>query len=266
MMVGMDTQLQWTGEQTAYGGVVERSFTVARGPAPIPGVLWTPSYAGHSPLPLVLLGHGGSGHKRHDRIVGLARWFAESSGLAAVAVDAPFHGERVATPLSAGEYQARTVAAGVENVVDAMVEDWLAVVGALVSSGVADRRRLGYLGVSLGTRFGLPLAARLGGDLRAAVLGKFGLTQTELLPPGLAMAGRLRRDAPLVTAPVLFHLQRDDEVFPRSGQLDLFDLIGSTDKVLHAYPGPHGETKEGAVEAWCRFVSDRLQGGVANPA
>ena len=45
-----------------------------------------------------------------------------------------------------------------------------------------------------------------------------------------------------VTAPVLFHLQWDDEVFPREGQLALFDLLGSAEKELIGYAGPHAET------------------------
>jgi dienelactone hydrolase len=262
----MAPRLRWTSDGTAYDGVVEHPFVVSRGGSPIPGIFWSPAYAGRSPLPVVLLGHGGSGHKRHERVVRLARWFATEAGVASVSIDATFHGERVQMALSTAEYQARTVSIGVESVVDAMVEDWLAVVAALAAEGLVDSTRLGYLGLSLGTRFGLPLAARLGPDLRAAVLGKFGLTQTDLLPPGLAMTDRLRRDAPAVTAPVLFHVQWDDEIFPRTGQLDLFDLIGSSDKVLYAYPGRHAETRPQVVDDWCRFIADRLATSVRDPA
>ncbi|MEO7071084.1 MAG: hypothetical protein ABI131_11405 [Nostocoides sp.] len=254
----MGAQLRWTGEHTAYDDFAERGFTVDRDGSQIPGLLWSPPYAGRPALPLVLLGHGGRGSKRHERVARLAQWFAGEMGVAVAAIDAPFHGDRVAVPLSPAASQARAVAIGIETVVDGMVDDWTATVAALAAEGVADPSRLGYVGVSQGTRFGLPLAARLGADLRVAVLGKFGLTSTEVLHPGLAMADRLTRDAPSVSAPVHFHIQWDDEVFPRAGQLALFDLIGSADKVLQAYPGLHAETREGAVATWCRFVAERL--------
>jgi hypothetical protein len=41
-----------------------------------------------------------------------------------------------------------------------------------------------------------------------------------------------------ITAPLLLHVQRDDEIFPRDGQLELFDLIGSPAKRLVIEAGP----------------------------
>ncbi|BCJ64857.1 hypothetical protein [Polymorphospora rubra] len=57
---------------------------------------------------------------------------------------------------------------------------------------------------------------------------------------------------------MLFHVQRHDEVFPRDGQLALFDLLGSPDKELAGYPGGHAETRPTAVGRWREFVSRRL--------
>ncbi len=48
--------------------------------------------------------------------------------------------------------------------------------------------------------------------------------------------------AQAICAPVLYHVQWDDEVFPRDGQFELFDALASTDKQLIAKPGPHGQT------------------------
>jgi fermentation-respiration switch protein FrsA (DUF1100 family) len=65
-------------------------------------------------------------------------------------------------------------------------------------------------------------------------------------------------DALRISAPTLFHLQWDDEVFPRDGQLALFDALGSRDKQLVGYTGSHGETRHEAVTYWRDFVRSHL--------
>jgi hypothetical protein len=37
-----------------------------------------------------------------------------------------------------------------------------------------------------------------------------------------------------VSAPVLYHVQWDDAIFPRAGQFELFDALASADKRLSA--------------------------------
>ena len=49
-----------------------------------------------------------------------------------------------------------------------------------------------------------------------------------------------------VSAPVLYHVQWDDEIFPRDGQFEVFDALASADKQLIARPGPHEHTHPGA--------------------
>lgn len=178
----------------------------------------------------------------------------------AVAIDGPYHGDRVPEPVGAREYQERMAAVGIEQVTDSMVDDWTATLDALVALDLVDGERVGYLGLSMGTRFGLPFVARANRRLRCAVFGKYGMVQPASMPVGIDLAHRFRGDAPAVTLPVLFHVQWDDELFPRAGQFDLFELLGSRDKQLVAFPGPHGATAPAAVTAWCDFVARHLGG------
>ena len=105
----MAEMLEWIGRAVVDGDVVEREFRLSRTGSTVPGVLWLPAAPASNP-PVVLLGHGGSGHKRNERNVSLARWFASRAGLAALAIDGPYHGDRVAAPMPAAEYQPRVVA------------------------------------------------------------------------------------------------------------------------------------------------------------
>jgi pimeloyl-ACP methyl ester carboxylesterase len=241
-------------------GVVERSFRLVRDAAVTPGVLWLPPSHVCAPR-LVLLGHGGSGHKASERNVSLALWFATHAGLAALAIDGPYHGDRVPTAMAAPEYQARIAAEGINLVLDRMADEWRATIDALGASGIADSDNVAYLGMSMGARFGLPLAAILGDRLRCVALGKFGLRQTPLMPRGMDAAQRVASDARRVTAPALFHVQWHDEVFPRDGQLALFDLLGSSDKRLIAFSGTHAESRGAAVTLWREFVAGHLAAG-----
>lgn len=253
----MDESLEWVGHQVAHGGAIERSFRLMKTAGSVPGVLWLPSPPASKP-PLVLLGHGGSGHKQSERIVALALWFASHAGLAALAIDGPYHGDRISSPLTAPQYQARIAAEGIDATLDRMAGDWQATVDSLGALGIVETSKVAYLGMSMGTRFGLPLAATMGGQLQCVVFGKFGLQQGPALHQGLAAPERFARDARRVTAPALFHIQWHDEIFPRDGQLALFDLLGSTDKQLIGYAGRHAETTPTAITLWRDFITSHV--------
>ena len=249
------TALRWIGKPLSEGGVTEQRFDLVRSTGTVPGILWTPT-SQQRPAPLVLMGHGGSGHKRADRQLLLGRRFAGESQIAAVAIDGPFHGDRVTAPLEPHQYQERMAAMGVDKVTDGVLDDWRATLDALCQLDTIDAERIAYIGFSLGTRFGLPFVAAAGSRLRCAVLGKNGMRAS----PALNMAARFTKDTPRITVPVLLHVQWDDELFPREGQFELFDLLGSQDKRLIAFPGPHGAAAPAAIEAWCEFIMHHLAG------
>jgi len=251
------TALQWIGEPLNEGGVTERRFDLQRESGSVPGILWTPAQHDR-PLPLVLMGHGGSGHKRADRQLMLARRFAAVSQMAAAAIDGPFHGDRVPENMDRQQYQAMVAAVGVDKVTEGMVDDWHATLDALSQLDTIDAQRIGYIGVSMGTSYGLPYVAAAGDRLRCAVLGKNGMRRASPTFAASNMAPRFTRDAPTITVPILFHVQWDDELFARDGQFELFDLLGTHDKRLIAFPGPHMTTTPAAVDAWCGFLTHHL--------
>jgi dienelactone hydrolase len=251
--------LRWIGEPISEGGVTERRFDLVRETGIVPGILWTPAQQDR-PVPLILMGHGGSGHKRSDRHLLLGRRFAGVAQMAAAAIDGPLHGDRVPEQLDRRQYQERMAAMGVDKVTDGMVDDWRATLDTLSHLDTIDANRIAYIGFSMGTRFGLPYVAAAGDRLRCAVLGKNGIRQTSAMPTSVNMAQRFKQDAPTIKVPVLFHVQWDDELFPRDGQFELFDLIGAQDKRLIAFPGPHGAAAPAAIEAWCAFVAHYLAG------
>lgn len=178
--------LDWL-EEEARAGCVERSFLLRRHGGTAPGVLWSPETTGRPPV--VLLFHGGSGHKRNERNSRMGRWLAASAGIAAIAIDGPHHGDRVSAPMSPAVYQQLIADEGIEHVTARMTKDWLDAVSAIAVQGFVDDAKVSVFGMSMGARFGVPVAAALGSRVRCGVFGKFGLRQTEALHPGLCAPG-----------------------------------------------------------------------------
>jgi dienelactone hydrolase len=184
----------------------------------------------------------------------MGRWLASTSGLAVIAIDGPYHGDRVPAPMAPPAYQQLIADEGIESVTARMTADWLAAVSALADRGLADDAHVSVFGMSMGARFGLPVAAALGPRLQCAVLGKFGLREAAPLHPGLRAPGLMAAAAHAVSAPLLYHVQWDDEIFPRDGQFELFDALASADKQLIARPGPHAQTHPGDQTSWQDFI------------
>ncbi len=246
------TSICWTQDAVNVDGVCERAFEVERAGHVIPGVLWSPQ-AQAGPQPLVLMGHGGSGHKRNERMLMLGHMFAANYGWCAAAIDGPVHGQR--GPVTDANHPAYRDMWQREGVVQSMIDDWHATLDVLGTLAEVDNARVGYWGVSMGTMFGLPYVAS-DGRVRAAVLGKAGMSGSSVVRSGIDAHFKLF--APKVTVPVLFTIQWDDERFERSGQLDLFDRLGSADKRLHAYPGLHIDNGPEAFDIQAEFLKRYL--------
>jgi dienelactone hydrolase len=236
---------------TTADGVCEQDFTLHG----MPGVLWSPAGAA-GPRPLVLLGHGGGGHKKDPAMLGRARRLAGSGGFAAAAIDMPGFGDRPQTAEDerfVAEVRARR-AAGEPVIAQILghnmalaaraVPEWQATLDALLGAGVASGP-VGYWGVSLGSMIGVPLAAAEP-RIAAAVFGLAGGHDT------------LTEAAARIAIPVEFLLQWDDELVPRADGLALFDAFGSVEKTLHANPGRHGDVPAFELASSERFLARHL--------
>lgn len=221
----------------------------------VPTIVWLPDAS--SPAPVVLLGHGGSGHKAAQRHLRMARCLADGHRLASLAIDGPFHGERKEPGDGPLGYQRRVVNAGPARVHELLRDDWLAALRTASRSGLVDASRVGYFGLSMGARYGIPTCAALGERLRCAVVGKFGLLSSGVMQD-MAADSVVRRSARAVTAPTLFHTQSDDEVFPRAGQLELFRLLGSSRKALRSQSGTHASHHADDEAIWCDYLTRHL--------
>jgi dienelactone hydrolase len=213
-------------------GITERRFDVNVDGRVVPGLLWTPEDGEPGPRPLVLIGHGGSLHKRVAYVLYLARHLVSRHGYAAAAIDGPNHGDRRPDGgrdpmLVFSEFPAEWSRPAST---DEMVADWRGTLDALRKCSDVGDGTVGYWGLSMGTIYGLPFVAAEP-RIQVAVLGLLGLV-------GPTRA-RLEADARTLTCPVLFLQQWDDELFKRQPVLDLFDAIASADKRLHVQRGAH---------------------------
>jgi pimeloyl-ACP methyl ester carboxylesterase len=244
--------MHWKSEVTERG-VTERGFDLSVGDQVVPGIAWTPAGAG--PRATVLLGHGGTQHKRTEGLLALARRLVRHLGYAAIAIDAPGHGDRQAGSdqdrVSPDEMR-RRVAAMTPEQQQAMVErnriavgEWTVTLDAIEKTDEFAGGPFGYWGVSMGTGIGLPFVA---GEPRisAAVLGLAGVGNR-------AGSERLAEAAKTVRIPILFLFQWDDELMQREHGLALFDAFGSSEKTMHINPGGHVQMplfERDAVEAF----------------
>jgi dienelactone hydrolase len=228
--------------ETAQDGIIERRFDLKVGDQTVPGLHWLPEHA-TAPHPTVLIGHGGTQHKRVPNVLGLARKLVAELGYGVVALDAPGHGDRMTAeeraeaeafraarqaggplpPLAAGRRARMAAATG------QAVAEWQALLDDLGSDPRWADGPFGYWGVSMGTSFGIPLVAREP-RISAAALGLNALREG---------SDQQRASAEAITVPLLFLFQWDDELMTRDAGLALWDAFGSAEKTMHVNPGPH---------------------------
>ena len=228
-------------EETTELGVTERRFDLKVKDEMVPGIHWLPEGT-VAPHATVLIGHGGTQHKRVANVLGLARMLVRHCGYGVVALDAPAHGERMTesqrlaraeflasrqqgTALPAGRNPAREL--GV--LAPQAVAEWRALLDDLASHPEWSAGPFGYWGVSMGTAFGVPLLAEEP-RISAAVLGLGALRPDDEVQ---------RAQAASITIPILFLFQSDDELMTRDRGLALWDAFGSSEKTMHMNPGPH---------------------------
>jgi len=244
--------MQRTGSLDTANGVTCREFTVTVEGRKVPVALWTPEKpAGKKPL--VLVGHGGSGHKKSQLVLDMLP-LVTRHGYAVAAIDGPVHGARRAVFADGLPVRDEFLALWQKGgSVDPTVADWRGAIDALVTLPEVDANAIGWKGISMGTAYGLPLVAAEP-RIRAAVLGMWGLSYPN--------SGRLGDDAPKVMCPVLFQQKWGDELFSREGQIELFDKLGSPDKRLVVYMGGHKNPEGEQIQDIFDFLVGRL--GAAN--
>ncbi|MGH9194850.1 MAG: dienelactone hydrolase family protein [Acidimicrobiia bacterium] len=223
-------------------GVTESRFDLEVDGEVVPGIIWSPEGATTS-RPVVLIGHGGTQHKRNEGVLSLGRRLVRHLGYAAVAIDAPDHGDRrnpnePRLPREERLKQLRNMTP------DQMRErykrfgraahEWKATLDAVEKLDFVGDGPVGYWGVSMGTAIGVPFVASEP-RIDCAV---FGLAGAGARPP-TNRSERMVEAAKKITIPILFLFQWDDEVAPRDAGLKLFDSFASKEKTMHVNPGGH---------------------------
>ena len=224
----------------------------------VPGVLWAPA-APSGPVPLVLIGHGGSQHKESPGPQELAERFVLDYGFAAAAIDGPVHGQRRSDHGVDPSAVFSDHRADIERPASltTMAADWRAALDLLHGRGDLTIGPVGYWGLSMGTLYGLPFLA--GDDrVQAAVLGLWGAVGTA--PETWAV---LSAAADAVRCSLLFLAQVEDQLFALPGAVDLFTRLASRDKRMQVNVGAHGDVPADATAAAITFLVNRLSGTMA---
>ncbi len=236
-------------------GVTERLFDLTVAGELVPAVLWTPQGA-KGTRPLICVGHGGSQHKRNANIKARAQAWARRNGWATLAIDGPGHGDRVTKEQR--EAAAKAAAEGNRAPRDPTdrgpqhAAEWRAAVDAVRALPEIGEGPMGYWGVSMGTRYGVPFVASEP-RMTCAIFGLFPL-----------MKGPHAEAAASIKIPLQFIFQWHDELMKREDGIALFNQFGSAEKTMHINPGKHVGIPAFEGADWEAFYTRHL--GVAADA
>ena len=234
----------WSGQSVTHGPVVEQAFTVMSEGRSVPGLYWQPDIdpARH----LILLGHGGTTHKKADYIELIAHLLVRK-GLAAMAIDGPGHGERETAKPIGEDYDLFAELWETDGGTAGITADWSTALDFI--EGEVGQQTIGWWGVSMGTMMGVPFAAT-DSRVQAAVMGlmgNWGPNKVDLMTM-----------APDVLCPLRFLVQWDDEMVPTENCIELFDKIGSAEKSMHVNQGLHAAIPPHEVESSLNFLDHHL--------
>lgn len=236
--------------ETEIDGVMERRFELSVNGERVPAVLWAPEGARGS-RPLICMGHGGSQHKRTPGIKNRALLWAQTHGWATLAIDGPGHGDRVSKEQR--EAAAKAAASGNRAPRDPTdrspqhTAEWKAALDhAQAQDFVGSDRGVGYWGVSMGTRYGVPFVAAEP-RMTCAIFGLFPL-----------MKGAHAEAAASIKIPLQFVFQWEDELMNREAGIALFNQFGSAEKTMHINPGKHTGIPAFEATDWAAFYLRHL--------
>ena len=205
-------------------GAACHEFRIVRTEArDVTGAIWLPE--GERADALVCFGHGASGDRFQPPATRLARRLV-GAGVPFLALEGPDHGLR---HVGDGGRRGMVLDLARPGSIDEMARERNLAFDAVCAAFALDVARVGYVGLSMGTAYGLPFVASRT-DVAAAVLGLWGEIEGMPQMEGIVTAARN------VEAPSLFLMQADDEFVSDDAYLKLFEALGSPDKRLHANP------------------------------
>lgn len=219
----------------------------------VSGCLWTPENEKRKGT-LVAFLHGASGSRFQAPIPYLSRKFSER-GIASLAIDGPVHGLR--KKLDGGRI-ALYAEMSKPKAFHQLFNDWKIALELAENKLQYPVQAMAYFGLSMGTFFGIPYLAHRHQERESTAVAVLGL----LGPTGVVspFRKRLLSDAANVQLPLLFFVQREDEMFSREGCLELFNGLASPTKILRENPGKHSAIPTEALDFSCEFVTEHLIG------
>ena len=236
----------------------ERRFDLTVEDEVVPGILWTPEDA-DGVRPLVLIGHGGSQHKRAPNVLALARRIVRHLGYAAAAIDGPMHGDRIpdGTDLTL-DIVSRRMREDPNETAAAVPQGAHGVAGDAHRTEAGGRRRRRAHG----------LLGPVDGDGHRPAVRR--VRAADRLR-GARVDGPVRRRARRVGA--VDHRSRCSSSSSgttswckRTDALTLFDTLASTDKTMHVNPGAHAAVPAEEIAATERFFAKHLGAKVSASA